>query len=290
MMEKKKDPMEQLLREDILMEAEKIKKEVKEANEEAMPSETKDRIKEELRKKRAEREKEKLYAKLPEEDRRALELGREILKKQEAEKVKTSEDKVVYIRKPKKMYLALAAVVVLVLAMGVTSVGGPKRVVEMMKGFVGEREIVQIDTTEENYIVGDDREEEAYQKLREVFGVEPVRIFHQLDKMEFVLSEIDEDLQTAFLMYDYQGETINYYISSHHTDSSWGIDTEDKVIKEYHVDHEEKGKLTVIECESEPSKIKSCSVKYTHDGLEYYLTGAINRSDFEDLVRSLKFF
>ena len=88
-MEKKKDPMEQLLREDILMEVDKIKKEVKEADEEAMPFETKDRIKEELRKKRAEREKEKLYAKLPEEDRRALELGREILKKQETEKVKT---------------------------------------------------------------------------------------------------------------------------------------------------------------------------------------------------------
>jgi len=289
-MEKKKDPMEQLLREDILMEAEKIKKEVKEADEEAMPPETKDRIKEELRKKRAEREKEKLYAKLPEEDRRALELGREILKKQEAEKVKTSEGKVVYIRKPKKMYFALAAVVVLVLAMGVTSVGGPKRVVEMMKGFVGEREIVQIDTTEDNYIVGDDREEEAYQNLREVFGVEPVKLAHQPEGMKFIISEIDEELQTALLIYEYQGENINYHISSHHTDSSWGIDAEDRVINEYYVDHEEKGEMKIIECESEPSKIKSCSVKYTHDGLEYYLTGAINRSDFEGLVTNLKFF
>lgn len=289
-MEKKKDPMEQLLREDILMEAEKIKKEVKEANEEAMPSETKDRIKEELRKKRAEREKEKLYAKLPEEDRRALELGREILKKQEAEKLKTSKDKVVYIRKPKKMYLALAAVVVLVLAMGVTSVGGPKRVVEMMKGFVGEREIVQIDTTEDNYIVGDDREEEAYQNLRDVFGVEPVKIIHQFVGMKFVTSEIDEELQTALLIYDYQGGNISYFISTHHTNSSWGIDTEDKVIDEYYIEHEEKGKMKVIEYESEPSGIKSYSTKYTHEGMEYILEGMINRSDFEELVRSLKFF
>lgn len=288
-MEKKKDPMEQLLREDILMEAEKIKKEVKEANEEAMPSETKDRIKEELRKKRAEREKEKLYAKLPEEDRKALELGREILKKQEAEKLKTSKNKVVYIRKPRKMYLALAAVVVLVLAMGVTSVGGPKRVVEMMKMLIGDREIVRVDT-DDNYVVENDAEDETYQIIRDVFGVEPVRIFHQLDKMEFITSEIDEELQTAFLIYDYQGRNVNYYISSHHTDSSWGIDAEDKVINEYYVEHVEKGKLKVIECESEPSKIKSYSVKYTHDGLEYYLTGAISRSDFEDLVRSLKFF
>ena len=289
-MEKKKDPMEQLLREDILMEVDKIKKEVKEADEEAMPFETKDRIKEELRKKRAEREKEKLYAKLPEEDRRALELGREILKKQETEKVKTSEDKVVYIRKPKKMYLALAAVVVLVLAMGVTSVGGPKRVVEMMKGFVGEREIVQIDTTEDNYIVENDKEEEAYQKVRDVFGVEPVKLAHQPEGMKFLISEIDEELQTAFLIYEYQGKNLNYYISSHHTESSWGIDTEDKVANEYYVEHEDKGKMKIVEYETEEFATKSYSVNYTHDGLEYFLTSAIDRSDFEDLVRNLKFF
>lgn len=289
-MENKKDPMEQLLREDILMEAEKIKKEVKEANEEVMPSETKDRIKEELRKKRAEREKEKIYAKLPEEDRRALELGREILKKQEAEKLQTSEDKVVYIRKPKKMYLALAAVVVLVLAMGVTSVGGPKRVVEMIQVMVGDREIVRVETDENNYVDTNEQEDEAYQTIRDVFGVEPVKIFHQLEGMKFLSCEVDEELQIASMMYSVKENYLHYYISSHHTKSSWGIDVEDEVIEEYFIEHDTKGKIKIVERKSEPSGIKSYSANYTHEGLEYCLMGAIDRSDFEDLVKSLNFF
>ena len=66
------------------------------------------------------REREEAINNLSEEDRRALELGRKMLKA-EVGTADTSEKKVHYRRKPLKIYLALAAVIVCVLAMGITS-------------------------------------------------------------------------------------------------------------------------------------------------------------------------
>lgn len=287
MKENKKDPMEQIILEDFQMEAEKIKKEIQEANVEKMPPEVKDRIREELHKKRAARDREKLYAQLPEEDRKAMEIGREILKQQEAEK---HEEKVVYFKKPKKMYIALAAVLVLVFAMGVTSVGGPKRVVQMMKMLIGDREIVRVDTTDDSYVVEDDKEEAAYQKLKDVFGVEPVKMVWRPEGTQFVLAEIDEDLQIATLVYDVDGEHINYCISTHYTENSLGIDVEDNILDEYRVNHDEKGEIKIKVYETEESGTKSYSANYTHNGLEYILIGTIERREYDEVIKNLKFF
>lgn len=284
-MDKKKDPIERIILEDFQMEAEKIKKEVQDAG--AMPPEVKDRIRERLHEKKAKREKEQLYAQLSEEDKKALELGRDMLKKQEADK---QEEKVVYFRKPKRMYVALAAVMVLVLAMSVTSVGGPKRVVQMMQALVGTREVVQIDTSDDNYIESNNSEEQAYQKLTEVFGVELVKPGYWPEGTKFVVSEIDEELQTALLIYDVKGKSVQYTISSHFTDSSWGIDLEDTVINEYYVTNEEKGKIKIIEYETKESKTKTYSANYVYGGLEYCIIGVMDKNDFEMLVKNLKFF
>lgn len=286
MKENKKDPMEQIILEDFQMEAEKIKKEIQEANVEKMPPEVKDRIREELHKKREARDREKLYAQLPEEDRKAMEIGREILKQQGAEK---HEEKVVYFKKPKKMYIALAAVLVLVFAMGVTSVGGPKRVVQMIKVMIGDREIVRVETDENNYLDTSEKEDAAYEKIKEVFGVEPVKMVWKPEGTQFVMAEIDEDLQIATLIYNIEGKNIYYYISTHYTDSSWGVDVEDRVLNEYDIQHENI-KIKIKEYEKPESKTIRYSANYNYKGLEYCLMGVVEKREFEKLVKNLKFF
>ena len=72
-------------------------------------------------------EREETINQLSEEDREALELGRKMLKAGigQNDSEEPSEKKVRRKKKPLKMYLALAAVIVCVLAMGITSMGGP---------------------------------------------------------------------------------------------------------------------------------------------------------------------
>ena len=127
-MENKKDLMEQIITEDLLNEADAIDREI-ESMEIEVPKGLKEEMKKRLHAQIDEYEKENVYAKLSEEDRKALELGRELI-----------QDKKVYRKKSKKMYVALIAVAVLVLAMGVTSIGGAEKFAKMMKNVVGDRE------------------------------------------------------------------------------------------------------------------------------------------------------
>ena len=88
-------------------------------------------------------EREEAINQLSEEDREALELGRKMLKAGigQNDPEELSGKKVRRKKKPLKIYLALAAVIVCVLAMGITSMGGPERIVRMMTQDVGDREV-----------------------------------------------------------------------------------------------------------------------------------------------------
>ena len=286
-MDRKKDPEMQILTEDLLKEAEEIDREIAEANMDPIPLEVKERIKSNLVKQIDAYEKEHLYAHLSEEDRKALEVGRKVLENKENV---PSENMVMYRKKRIRMFHVLAAVIVLVLAMGVTSIGGPERVIEMMKVAIGGREVVRVDTEEDNYVVRNENEEEAYQKLGEIFGVDPVRSTRWPKNTEFWYSDIDEELQTAILGYLNEDNYLQYFISSHYTESSWGLDIEDEITDEYYIVHPENIKILIREYESYKSKYKSYSAQFTYNGLEYVFTGVIEKEELEVWVKNLKFF
>ena len=279
-MNNNKDPMDQMIVDDLLKEAASIDEEIEKANVESMPPDLKEKIKEKLHRQIKEQERERIYAQLSEEDRKALELGREMLRK---------EEKVVRRKRCRKVYVAVAAVAILVLAMGITSVGGAERVIEMVKSAVGEREVIQVETDEDNYIVEVDKEEVAYQKIKDVFGVEAVKLTDWPDGTVFVGAEIDEELQTALLKYEYEGELFVYHISSHYTTSSWGVDTENKITDSYYMELE-KAKIEIKEYEKPSSKTKCYSAKYSYCGLDYFLNGSIKKEEFEVLIKNLRFF
>lgn len=284
-MNNKKDPMEQIILEDILKEAEAIDEEVLKNGSMPMPDDLKEKIKKNIYSQVEEIEKERLYAQLSEEDRKALELGREILKKADA----PDEGKVVRYRKRPKVYLAVAAVAVLVLAMGITSIGGPERVIEMMKVAIEGREVVRVDTDEDNYIVELDKEDEAYEKIRDVFGVDAVKPMHWPKGTVFVEVNIDENLQMILLKYDYQKEFVNYYISSHFAIGSWGIDVENEITDNYYI-QVEGVQIEIYEYVKPKSRKKMYSAKYTHNGLDYFLIGTMEKEDFDIIINNLQFF
>ena len=281
-MNNNKDPMDQMIVDDLLKEAASIDEEIEKANVESMPPDLKEKIKEKLHRQMEEQERERIYAQLSEEDRKALELGREMLRK---------EEKVVRRKRCRKVYVAVAAVAILVFAMGITSVGGAERVIEMMKVAIVGREVVRVDSEgeKENYVVTEENEEAAYQKIKDVFGVEAVKPIEWPKGSVFVEAEIDEELQTALLKYEYEGELLVYHISSHYTTSSWGVDTENKITDSYYMELE-KAKIEIKEYEKPSSKTKCYSAKYSYCGLNYFLNGPIKKEEFEVLIKNLRFF
>ena len=292
------------MKECIAREFEEIAKEEEETLEKdtslVVPEGTKEavfaRLKEQMREYQREqaeneaREREEAINNLSEEDRKALELGRKMLKA-EVGTADTSEKKVHYRRKPLKIYLALAAVIVCVLAMGITSMGGPERVVRMVRQAVGDRDVEQVDsnkTDKQNKIIEGEAEEEAYQKIRDTFDTDVVKVFVCLPDMKFDTMNLDESKQVAEMYYSYDGETIGYIINMPYRDSSWGVDFEDSVEKKYSKEIH-KCKINITLYEIEDSNVPKCVAKFKYGNIEYMLMGTMSEQNFEKILKNLFF-
>ena len=161
----------------------------------------------------------------------------------EAEKSRLSDDEkelirlgMVYKKRRKwNKLLVLAAAVVCALAVGVTSIGGPKRVFEKFGRMIGDREQDYMNTDDDRTDeIGVVSESEAYEKIEEEFGFYPVRLDYLPDGMVFKDMFITESTKDADFCYvgDTE-ESITYSIFTNYRTGSIGRDVEDKLIEEF---------------------------------------------------------
>lgn len=291
-MEEKKDYMEIFIKEELEREAGEIRRD--NAGAEAVPGEVKMKVRQRLEKEIEDYEWKKKYPELSEGELRALRLGQEMIEKEEAkakEEESEKEAKKGTVRKKRgfRFYLGLAAVFVLVLAVSMTSFGGAERVVRFVKSMVGEREVVKVNSGDDNLVIEEDNVEDAYQVIRDEFGVEPVKIMSSsLKGLRFGTMEFDKALQLAELSYIYNGENIGYYISASYRDSSWGMDVEDYVVDEYQLQGE-KCLFEIKEYEIKDTKTNRYSASFRYRGIEYFLIATMEKEEFELIIKNLHF-
>lgn len=235
-------------------------------------------------------EREEAINHLSEEDREALELGRKMLKAGIGQKdpEELSRKKVRRKKKPLKMYLALAAVIVCVLAMGITSMGGPERIVRMVRQNVGDREVEYTVKGEKVKTIKNEDEEKAYQEIRDVFDTDIVKLSASLKGMKFDSMNLDENNQVAENYYTYNGKTIAYIISAPYRENSWGVDFEDPIEKKYTEKlHNCKVDITVYKIDKNEGFGYAAEFKY--NSIDYLLTGTMKQQEFEKILNNLFF-
>ena len=139
-----------------------------------------------------------------------------------------------------RKYWILAAVLVLVLAMGMTSVGGPERLIQKMTKNLSGRQQETVDVGKDNIDVIDEwSEEDAYAAIEEKYGFYPVRLDFLPEGVVFESVEINEERQDIILFYSREEElAIQYVIRPNYRDGSLGIDIEDEMIKEFILQNE----------------------------------------------------
>lgn len=235
-------------------------------------------------------EREEAINNLSEEDREALELGRKMLKAGIGQKnpEEPSGKKVRRKKKPLKIYLALAAVIVCVLAMGITSMGGPERIVRMVRQNVGDREVEYTVKGEKVKTIENEDEEKAYQEIRDVFDTDIVKLSASLKGMKFDSMNLDENNQVAENYYTYNGKTIAYIISAPYRENSWGVDFEDPIEKKYTEKlHNCKVDITVYKIDKNEGFGYAAEFKY--NSIDYLLTGTMKQQEFEKILNNLFF-
>ena len=291
-MSEKKDQLKEILKDQLNKEAKQIEEEVGLNDNEEIPNELKIRMKNALDQKIREREKcsedmkrMDAYAELSEEDQEALRLGREMLKNQ-------SEEKKIYTMRRKKSNIrrivALAAVLILVMAVGMTSFGGPERMLQFMKSSVGGREVSQVDSSDKNKIIEEEDEEKAYEKIEKEFGIAPVRLWWYPENMEFENMILDTDIQVAEVDYLYKDKKIEYFVSASYGEVSWGYDNEDKKI-DYYCEQVKGTDIEVTEYETPETERNRYVAEFEYKKLHYCLSGELTKEEIENILKNLYF-
>lgn len=239
-------------------------------------------------------EEQEAYAHLSEEDRRALELGRKLMQeKAEPQEESAREEadtgakrKKTFRRRQIRVCLILAAALILVMAVGITSLGGPERVIQMLTQNVGEREVEKVNSSEDNLVIVEEDEEEAYQIINDKLGIEPVKLGNCPVGMKFQEMQYDSLMQTAELFYILNDEKIIYFINASYGETAMGIDLEDNCIEKYNI--EVKG-CDILITEYQVDNKSKMLAKFEYNNLEYFLLGQISKEEFETIIYGLYF-
>lgn len=290
-MSEKKDQLKEILKDQLNREAKQIEEEVGLNDNEEIPNELKIRMKNALDQKIRDREmrsedmkRTDAYTGLSEEDQEALRLGREMLKNQ-------SEEKKIYIMRRKKRNIrrivALAAVLILVMAVGMTSFGGPERMLQFVKSSVGGRQVSKVNSSDKNKIIEEEDEEKAYEKIADEFGIDPVRLWWYPEDMKFVIMELDTDIQVAELDYVCNGERTEFMISASYGEVSLGADNEDEITDHYFI--KENIPIEVTEYKTPETETNRYKAEFKYNNLYYCLTGTMTKEEMENILKNLYF-
>lgn len=292
-MSEKKDQLKEILKDQLNREAKQIEEEVGLNDNVEIPNELKIRMKNALDQKIREREKRSedmkrmdAYAELSEEDQEALRLGREMLKNQ-------SEEKKIYTIRRKKRNIrrivALAAVLILVMAVGMTSFGGPERMLQFVKSSVGGRQVSKVNSSDKNKEIKEEDEEKAYELIAKEFGIQPVKLMWRPKGMKFKKMIMDTDIQVAELNYTYNGKKVAFVISASYGEVSWGYDNEDTVIESYIYDKIPNVNMKIKEYETPREGANGFVAEFSHNKLYYCLSGSMAKEEMEKIIENLYF-
>ena len=141
---------------------------------------------------------------------------------------------------------------------------------------------------EDNKVIEAESEEEAYQVIKNDLGLKPVMTGIWPPKTKFVRAEIEKDLKVAELYYQYNDENIIYIINGDQAKNSIGISIEDKILDEYIINVQGVS-IDIKECEIEKTKEKRYYASFSYKDTKYFLSGSMERTEFEDILKNLYF-
>lgn len=295
------EKFKQFLKKQMEKEAEQIEKEVL-SNESLKEVQAPDTLREALAKSIKEYEKnrtdapseeseeigisiEEFCEKLSKEDRESYFRWRAAEEKKKAKKAR----KRFHFPRKKRAVFVVAATMVLVLGIGMTSLGGRPYWLKVADLVLGNENTVTVDTEGEDRILTTDvSEKEAHEQIKEELGIEPVQLQYMPAGMEFDRCVIEKELGTAKLLYLYQEQILEYEICYQYSDVARSISTEDNLLQSYK--KEKDGvEISIREFQVESIEQSMYSVTFERQDVLYRLRGIINREEMEKIVENLFF-
>lgn len=297
-MKEEKGNLEELLKQELLKEAEAIRYQVnqrEDLKDVVAPESLDEKLAEKIRQVEAERIAQEQFS---EETKESIRLGKEAqmlnhlelleVDEEEKEEVVPSQR---YKKKPWKLFLLIAAAATLILAMGLTSLGGPPFILNMMNDALGNREVTKMDCERDGKAENTDEVSEEvkfYQEVKETFGTDVVRMFYLPAHTQFVMGDMGDEKGQVCVLYQSDEQLIEYRVIVNYQTRSYGYDIADELVSEK--------KLIVSGVEINvkeyklPDETHQFVAQFKYMNNAYILNSTISGEEFEKIIENLNFF
>lgn len=269
------EEMKRFLQEELKKEANEIMREVdadQDVESLTAPSKIDEKLYEQIR--QYKEEQEVLGEKLSTEQQELIRLGK------------------IYKRKQKRRkYVVLAAAVMAAFAVGITSVGGPERIFRSFHWKIGDREQTNFDSDNEDIVSAKvSEEEEAYQRIKDEFGFDPVRMLYLPKDIRFQEGNCFREMQSAQMIYGNHNMSIRYEVNVNYNDGSIGVDIENKVTEVKRLNVKEQT-IEIKKYDVDGGFNEKFIATFKYEDIQYFITGDnVKESEFEKILKNLKFF
>lgn len=244
-------------------------------------------------------------------DREAQEIEKEIEARDDLDEIKVSEDletslfnkiqeyeydkrikKTVYRgRKKRRLFLALAAVIILVCGSVITGTGSKSYWKVLWDRVEGDEEMSVINVEEMDSQEAEDLDEvQVFNEIRQEIGISPVRLGYMPKGMVFEGYEIDKEQNRAIIFYKYNDQIIRYSMYMNDADSSHGQTDIDILIDEYKINAMANISINIKEYEVINEKIKRYEAEFEYMDAQYKLIGMMQKEEFDKIIKNLFFY
>ena len=193
-------------------------------------------------------------------------------------------------RKKRRILLAVAAMLILIFGSVITGTGSKSYWKVLMDRLAGDEQanIINVENMETNK-TEDINEIEMFNQIRKEIGFSPIRFGYVPKEMHLKEYELTKELNRAVLLYDYDGQIIQYSMYMNDADSSYGQIEMDQLIDEYEIIL--KNNIYVrVKGYKVPNKDKyRYSAEFQYYDVRYQLIGIMEKSEFDKIIKNLQF-
>lgn len=244
-------------------------------------------------------------------DREAQDIEKEVESRDDLDDIKVSEDmetslfnkiqeyeydkrvkKAVHrSKKKRRLFLALAAVLILVCGSVITGTGSKSYWKVLWDRVEGDEEVDIINVEDMNAEETNNwNEVQVFNKIHRELGIYPVRFGYMPQGMVFSKYELDKEQSRAIIFYKYDSQIIQYSMYMNNTDSSYGRTEPDQIIDEYQIEIQNEISVDIKECTVVNQDNNRYVAEFEYRDAQYQLIGVMKKEEFDKIIDNLFFY
>ena len=243
-------------------------------------------------------------------DREAQDIEKEVESRDDLDDIKVSEDmetslfnkiqeyeydkrvkKAVHrSKKKRRLFLALAAMLILVCGSVMTGTGSKSYWKVLWERVAGNEKanIINVENMESEETEDWD-EVQVFNEIRQTTGISPVRFKYLPEDTKLKSYEIDKTQNRAILFYKYKDQVIRYSMYMNDTDSSHGQIETDQLIEEYQIIAGDNINVNIKEYTVVNYNENRYVAEFEYMDAQYRLMGVMEKEEFDKIIKNLFF-